>query len=64
MRREFIPFDEEVIKKELDALPSKDADKLISLMAHYEQCGLGNPSPALIDDYGDGIYRLRHIKGA
>jgi len=40
------------------------AAKLVSLMGHYEQCGLGNPSPAQIDDYGDGLYRLRHIKPA
>ena len=26
--------------------------------------GLGNPSPAQVDDYGDGLYRLRHIKPA
>src|ERR1035441_3243590 len=64
MIREFIPFHEDTIRKELDELPSKDAAKLASLMDHYEQCGLGNPSPAQVDDYGDGLYRLRHIKPA
>jgi len=64
MRREFVPFDELIIKKELDALPSKDAEKLVALMMHFEKCGLGNPSPAQIDDYGDGILRIRHIKPA
>jgi len=64
MRREFVPFHEGTIRKELDELPSKDAAKLASLMSHYEQCGLSNPSPAQIDDYGDGLYRLRHIKPA
>jgi len=37
---------------------------LAALMNHYEQRGCGNPSPAQVDDYGDGIYRLRHIKPA
>jgi phage-related protein len=64
MRREFVPFDEGAIQKELDELPSKDAAKLAALMNHYEQCGFGDPSPAQVDDYGDGIYRLRHIKPA
>jgi phage-related protein len=64
MMREFVPFHEDTIRKELDELPSKDAAKLASIMGHYEQCGLGNPSPAQIDDYGDGVYRLRHIKPA
>ncbi len=64
MQRAFLPFDEGTIQKELDELPSKDAAKLVALMNHYEQCGFGNPSPAQVDDYGDGIYRLRHIKPA
>jgi phage-related protein len=64
MMREFIPFDEDIIRKELDELPPKDAAKLASLMEHYEQCGLGNPTPVQIDDYGDGLFRLRHIKPA
>ena len=64
MRREFIPFDEEIVQKELDALPASDAAKLGMLMDHYETVGLGNPSPVQIDDYGDGLYRLRHIKPA
>jgi hypothetical protein len=34
MRREFIPFDEDAIKKELDELPPKDAAKLAALMNH------------------------------
>lgn len=64
MRREFVPFDPETIAKELDSLPAADANKLTALVTHYEKCGVGNPSPAKIDDYGDGIYRLRHIKPA
>jgi phage-related protein len=64
MMREFVPFHEDTIRKELDELPPKDAAKLVALMEHYEQSGLGNPSPAQIDDYGDGLYRLRHIKPA
>lgn len=64
MRREFVPFDEEVIRKELNDLPSKDADKLVALMDHYQRTGHGNPAPAMIDDYGDGLFRLRHVKSS
>jgi len=64
VRREFEPFDQEVIEAELEALPPKDAAKLVALMTHYEQSGFRNPSPAQIDDYGDGIFRLRHLKPA
>lgn len=64
MRREFIPFDEEVICREFAALPDGDRAKLTALLVHYESVGFGNPSPAQIDDYGDGLYRLRHIKPA
>jgi phage-related protein len=64
MVREFVPFHEDTIRKELDELPPKDAAKLASLMEHYEHCGWENPSPAQVDDYGDGLYRLRHIKPA
>lgn len=64
MRREFVPFDEAVVKKEFDALAASDADKLAALIEHYQLCGLGNPSPAKVDDYGDGLYRLRHVKPA
>ncbi|MDE3200592.1 MAG: hypothetical protein KGN79_06685 [Acidobacteriota bacterium] len=64
MRRVFVPFDEGTLQKELDELSSKDAAKLAALMSHYEQCGFGNPSPAQVDDYGDRIFRLRHIKPA
>ena len=59
-----MPFDEAVIQKEFDALPTNDAGKLIDLMRRYEAVGLGNPAPARVDDYGDGLYRLRHIKPA
>lgn len=64
MRREFVPFDEEIILEELRALPDGDRAKLEALMEHYEAVGLGNPSPAQVYDYGDGLYRLRHIKAA
>ena len=64
MRREFVPFSEEVILREFRALPENDRAKLYALIEHYETVGLGNPSPVQIDDYGDGIFRLRHIKPA
>lgn len=64
MRRERVFFDQGVIRAELDDLPAKDASKLTSLMEHYRTAGSDNPSPVMIDDYGGGIKRLRHIKPA
>lgn len=64
MRREFIPFDESIIRKEFLALPDLDRAKMLALIEHYQQCGFGNPSPAQVDDYGGGLYRLRHVKQA
>jgi phage-related protein len=64
VRREFIPFDEETILGELRTLTVGDRAKLQSLIEHYEMVGFGNPSPAQVDDYGDGLFRLRHIKPA
>ena len=54
VRREFVAFDEEVIDREVDALPAKDAAKLLTLIDFYETCGLGDPNPVRIDGYGDG----------
>ncbi len=64
MRREFIPFDPAVIEREMAALPRQDAAKLAALIEYYEGCGFGNPGPVQIDAYGDGLFRLRHIKPA
>jgi hypothetical protein len=64
MRREFDYFDDDIITAELDALPAKDAAKLVVLMDYYETVGLGGPSPAKIQNYGDGIMCIRHIKPA
>lgn len=64
MRREFIPYDEQIILRELRALPDRDRAKLVALLEHYETVGLSNPMPAQVDDYGDGLYRLRHAKPA
>lgn len=64
MRREFVPFDEETIRKEFQTLPDADRAKLAALIEHYEAAGRGNPAPAQIDTYGDGLYRLRHVKPA
>lgn len=64
MRREWVYFDFETIQGEFADLPDKDRAKLLSLLEHYRTVGLGNPSPAMIDDYGGGLYRLRHIKPA
>jgi phage-related protein len=64
VRREFVPFDEGIIVKELRALPNRDRAKLEALIEHYETVGLGNPAPAQVDDYGEGLYRSRHSKAA
>lgn len=64
VRRDFVPFDEETILRELRTLPNGDRAKLEALIEHYETVGLGNPAPAQVDDYGDGLYRLRHVKPA
>lgn len=64
MQREWIYFNFETIQAEFADLPDKDRAKLLSLLEHYRTVGLGNPSPAQVDDYGDGLYRLRHIKPA
>ncbi len=64
MRREFVAFDEEVIQSEFASLPAKDRAKLATLVQHYQSSGLGDPTPVQIDGYGDGIFRLRHIKPA
>jgi phage-related protein len=64
MRREWVFYDREVIQGELDGLSSKDAAKLTSLMDYYRTVGFANPSPAQVDDYGGGLYRLRHVKPA
>ncbi|MCO5297806.1 MAG: type II toxin-antitoxin system RelE/ParE family toxin [Fimbriimonadaceae bacterium] len=64
MRREFEPFDEEVILAELESLPTKDRSKLAALMEFYEEVETGNPYPAQIDLYDHGIYRIRHAKAS
>lgn len=61
MRREW-EFVSEVAREEMIELPARDRAKLAVLMEHYASCGAGNPSPAQIDSYGDGLYRIRHIK--
>ena len=45
-------------------MPTKDRAKLQALMEHYETVGFENPAPVQVDDYGDGLYRLRHVKPA
>ena len=67
MAREFVPFDEEVIEKELDALERasiSDLAKLDFCIRRYEQVSAKeNPSPALIETFDEGFLELRHIKG-
>lgn len=62
MQREFEAFDEDVIRAELDSLPSKDRAKLVAILEFYEVVGVGNPYPVQIDSYDHGILRIRHVK--
>lgn len=48
----------------MDALPSKDAAKLVALLGNYEVVGHGDPHPAKVQDYGAGILCIRHVKAA
>ena len=64
MRREWVFWNQDTIDGEFDDLPARDASKLAGLMHLYRDAGFGNPYPAQVDDYGDGIYRLRHVKSA
>jgi phage-related protein len=67
MAREFVPFDENEIEKELDALKKSsisDLAKLDFCMSRYELVGANeNPSPALIKPFDEGFLELRHFKG-
>ena len=62
MRREFDFFDDDIIGREFDELPAKDAANLIVVMDHYETVGFEDPRPAKVQDYGDGIRCIRHFK--
>jgi phage-related protein len=67
MPGKFVPFDEDEIEKELDALEkasSSDLAKLDFCIRRYEQVGAKeNPSPALIESFNGGFLELRHMKG-
>ncbi len=62
MRREFDYFDDEIITQELDDLPARDAANLIVVMGRYEEVGFDDPKPAKVQDYGEGIKCIRHVK--
>jgi phage-related protein len=68
MPREFVPFDVKVIDDEFDALrrsSSTDAAKLEFCINHFEEVSpKENPSPAMIESFGEGFKELRHEKGA
>lgn len=61
MRREIVPFDEEVILSELDALPDRDAANVLKLIQRLVSAPTRPLSPILIEDYGDGIKCLRDV---
>ncbi len=62
MRREFDFFDDGIIEQEMEDLPAKDAANLIAVMDHYETVGFDDPKPAKIQDYGEGIRSIRHVR--
>ena len=67
MAREFVPFDEDVIEKELDDLEkasSSDLAKLDYCMRRYEKVSpKEDPSPAFVQSFEEGFLELRHKKG-
>jgi len=63
VRREFDFFDDELIAREFDELTAKDAAILAVVMDRYQDVGFDDPRPAKVQDYGEGIKCIRHIKG-
>lgn len=64
MRREIVPFDDEIIRSELSDLPIKDRAKLVALIEYYEESQSGNPYPVQLNVYDHGLIRLRHAKAS
>ncbi len=60
MRRVFSSFDEGVTDKEFFSLPDRDQAKLASVLEHYEATQESNTRPAIVKDYGGGLYMIRH----
>jgi phage-related protein len=67
MTREFVPFDENVIDQEFEALrksSSLDLAKLLFCIQRFEQVSpKDDPSPAFIQSFDAGFLELRHKKG-
>lgn len=65
--REFVPFDEETIEQEFEALEVSSPDDLAKLewiMDHFENVPKkDNPSPAMIKKLDDDLYEIRHENG-
>ena len=61
MQGKFVPFDELTIIAELRKLPVEDRAKLYRAMSRYADLRLGDePFPAVVKDYGKGIWMIRH----
>ncbi|CAN5638846.1 hypothetical protein BH11ARM2_BH11ARM2_25050 [soil metagenome] len=67
MPKKFVPFDKEVVLKELQNLArsgAKDAAKLDYCTERIEENGLERDnSPALVQYFDDGLIELRHNSG-
>lgn len=61
MRREIQAFDLDVIRRELDSLPDRDAADVLKLIERFETAPTRPVSPILIEDYGDEIKCLRDV---
>ena len=64
MRRKFSSFDEGVTDKEFFSLPDRDQAKLASILEQYEITEESNTRPAIVKDYGEGLYMIRHERAA
>jgi len=64
MRRKFSSFDEGVTDKEFFSLPERDQAKLASILEQYEMTEESNTRPAIVKDYGEGLYMIRHERAA
>src|SRR5437868_2244118 len=65
MRREFVPFNKELIDAEFAALERSnevDAAKLDFCMNRYENSGFENPHPAVIKPIDQALKEVRHAK--
>ena len=63
MRREFDPFDKEVIDDEFGQLEEKHEAALLAVMRLFEESPYRASRPVYIEDLGGGILEIRHTSG-